>query len=212
MLGIVTCITIGFEKGVNYEASKKIIIEFKENFDIADIDGISKEIFGEGKYKLDYIDKFKAGVIISAKDITDEQTINLENKLKEKYTSFKDEEKNDETTEEHNHNEILYKIDMAETKSYDIVRDYIKPMIIVAIVVIILFAIVFRKIGIVKSVIIPTIMILGINALYISIIAITRLPINEYVVTGEIFVYGMSLILTCIYTKRVKEETKITNN
>ena len=208
MHGIVVCATTGLRQGTNYEASQKIFVEFKENFEKSDIEEISKEIFGEDKYKVDYIDKFKAGVIISVQDITNEQKENLENKLKEKYTSFKDEE----NAEEHNHNEILYKIEMAETKSYDIVRDYIKPMIIVAIVTIVFFSVVFRKIGIVKSVVIPAIIILGINALYISIIAITRLPINEYIVTGETFVYGMSLILTCIYTKGIKEKTKITNS
>lgn len=209
MHGIVVCATAGLNKGTNYEASQKIFVEFKENFEKSDIEQISKEVFGENEYKVDYIDKFKAGVIISVNTATDDQITNLENKLKEKYTSFKDEEKSDD---EHNHSEILYKVEMADAKTYDIVRDYIKPMIIVLAVTLVAFGIAYRKIGILKSVIIPAIMIIVINALYVSIIAISRLPINEYIITGEIFVYGMSLILTCIYTKSVKQKNNITNN
>lgn len=59
----------------------------------------------------------------------------------------------------------------------------------------------FRKLGIVKALILPLCLMLGINAIYISAILILRIPVSEYIVSIGMFVYVISLLIACLYTK-----------
>jgi len=140
----------GFNLDYEYANTKRININFKEGFEISDVKSIAKEVLQDQKFKIDYIDDFKAGVVITTKDITDEQKEGLEAKLKEKYTSFAKEQEENEGEEGHTHNDVLQVVQMPAISTYDIVKDYIYPMIIAAVVTIIFIAIMFHKLGIIK--------------------------------------------------------------
>lgn len=183
--------------GANYGSSKKLAIKFSESFDINDIEEIVKEAFKE-EYKVEYIDEFKAGVIITVKTASDEQIEMIENKLKEKYNSFT--KNNEENKEDVKPIEV---IDMPNVDVYDLVREYIKPILITFVVTIVIFAILFRKLGLIKSLLVPALIIIGINALYISVISILRIPVSEYIISVGLFVYATSLIGTAIYEKTI---------
>jgi len=99
--------------------------------------------------------------------------------------------------------EIVDVIEMPDVHVNDLVKSYIKPLAITFVITLIALAIIFRKLGIVKSLVIPAIIIIGVNALYISVVSILRIPVNEYAISGFIFVYAMSLIGTALYTKTV---------
>lgn len=101
--------------------------------------------------------------------------------------------------------EIVDVIDMPEIDAHDLVKSYIKPIAITFVITLIVLAIIFRKSGIVKSLVIPAIIIICVNALYISVVSILRIPVNEYVTSGFIFVYAMSLIGTALYTKSISK-------
>lgn len=118
--------------------------------------------------------------MITVKTVTDEQKENLESKLEQKYTSLKLEEQEGE--EAHIH-EIVRVTHMPKINLYDLVKSYIKPVAITLIVSIITLGIFFRKLGIVKGVVLPLCLIILINGTYISSIAITRIPVNEYVIS-----------------------------
>ncbi len=47
--GIIVIATSGFNLGYEYDASKKLYIEFKENFEMADVDNMMKEVLGVGR-------------------------------------------------------------------------------------------------------------------------------------------------------------------
>lgn len=208
VVGIVIMLTSGFNLGSDYSSSRRLNIKFKENFEISDVNDIAKEILGETEYKIDYIDEFKASVMINAKEISDEQVTNFENKLKEKYNTFADinKEENENSEEESKNNEIIQVIDMPITDVYDFISVYIKPVIITTTIVIILLALVYRNLGIVKSLVIPICLILGLTTLYVSTVAILRIPVNEYTVSVGVFIYVMSLIIAPIYLKTVKDK------
>lgn len=156
-----------------------------------------KEIFAENYIKSEYTNEFKDGVIITLKTTSDEQVENLKNKLRERYSSFSKMEEANEGVE------IVDVIDMPNVEARDLVKLYIKPVAITFVITLIVLAIIFRKLGIVKSLVVPAIVIIGVNALYASIVSILRIPVNEYVVSGWVFVYTMSLIGTAWYTKTI---------
>lgn len=197
----------GFNLDFEYNNSKKINIQFKESFQISDVNNMAKEVLGNQKYKIDYIDEFEGGVVITTENITDEQIDSLEGKLKEKYKTFATEEENEENNEEENqtHNNIVQIRNMPKAKTYDLVKEYIFPIIITTVIAIAFLGIMFNKIGTVKSIVIPACTIVGGLAVYISAIAILRIPVNEYVISIGMFVYIMSLIGTAIYLKAKKD-------
>ena len=171
----------GFNLGKDYGYSEKLVVEIAETFEIKDIEEMSKEVFGENNYKVEYTNDFKDEVMITVKSVTNEQKENLENKLEEKYTSLKIEEQI-EGEETHTH-EIIRVTHMPEVEVYDLIKAYIKPVAISLIASIIVFGIFFRKLGVLKGVILPLLLVILINGVYVSSIAITRIPVNEYVIS-----------------------------
>lgn len=157
-------------------------------------------MLGEEKFDIKFTDNFEDEVVITAKQVSEEQISSLETKLKEKYTSLNKEEN---TEEEHNHNtnQIIRTVDMPAVEVYDLVKSYIEPMIIVTIAVIIVLAIFFRKLGVLKAIIYQVFLILGINLVYISAVAITRIAVNEYIISVGVFVYSMSLVISTLFIK-----------
>lgn len=142
---------------------------------------MAKEIFGENNYKVEYTNNFEDEVMITVESVTDEQKENLENKLEEKYTSLKTEEYT-EGEDVHTH-EIIRVTHMPKVNVYDLVKSYIKPIIISLIASVIVFGIFFRKLGVLKGAVLPILLIILINGVYVSVVAITRIPVNEYVIS-----------------------------
>ncbi len=210
VIGIVIAFVFGFNLGADNKGSKRLFIQFEESFELADVEQLAKEVFGDELLKVDYADEFKAGVQINVKDASDEQIKALEDKLKEKYEklghSHQDEE-DTENTEENTENDtnaententetegIIAVIDVPEAQVLDLVKVYIYPVIITTAIFIIAMLIVYRKRGFIYALILPLISIIGINALYASILLILRIAINEYTIAIGVFVYAMSLI------------------
>lgn len=168
---------------------KKLNIHFQEKFELNDIDVIVKEVLENEDYQVTYANRFEDTAVITVKEISQEQITKIEEKLKEKYSSFSESEN------------ITQLIEVPSAKAIDLVIEYIKPLIITTVAVIILLAILFRKQGILKCFVLPLAFILGINAFYISVIAILRIPVSEYLVAVGMFVYCLSLIGTTLYMK-----------
>ncbi len=206
-IGAFIICTNGFNLSTEYGASKKLNIAFRESFELVDVENIAKEVLGEDDiYKIDYLDTFESIVTITAKGATDEEIATLESKLKEKYKTFINEEDDDEEHDHEDETEFVQVFDIPKVNSFDLVKDYIKPMIITSIVVIAFLAIVFRKLGLLKALGLPIEIVIGVIAAYTSIIAIIRIPLNEYVVAFGIFLYGLSLIIVTIYMKYLAEK------
>lgn len=199
-IGVFIGCTSGFNLGKNYQTSKKLSIQFAENFELADIEVIAKEVFGDSLNNVEYMNEFKADAIITVKDASDEQIENLENKLKEKYTSFQNEEEIDQS---HIH-EIIQIMDVPAIKLYDLVGIYIKPLILTTLITLIVILILFYKEGIVKVLITGLCGAIGIPAVYVSAIAILRIPVNEITISVGLLIYMLSTIGVVIYLKSKK--------
>lgn len=195
--------TNGFNLSFNYSKSKRLTVAFTESFDLEDVRQIAKEVFNEKEMKVDYVDDFKDGITVNLKEASSEEIKKFEEKLKEKYTFTGINDHEEVEGEEHNHT-LVQELNIPSVDTLDLVKIYVKPVAITSGLTILLIAIVFRKLGFVKSVLLPVCIILGINAIYISVIAITRIPLSEYTIAVGIFVYTLSLISAVIYEKTQK--------
>lgn len=197
--------------GFEYGDSKRLNINFKENFEISDVENLTKDIIKED-FNISYLDDFKSGVAIEVRTITDEQVKELETKLKEKYTSFVSDENSENQSEEsdkENTEEIISVIDMPSVKVYDLVKIYIKPIIITTPIVLVFILVLYRKAGVIDALVKPLGLMILMNGVYMSTISILRIPVNEIIIALGVFVYAVSQIVATIYAKnKVKIEAK----
>ena len=137
--GVVMAVVFGFNKSFEYSYTNKIFIKFTENFEIADVEEMVKEVFQDAKYKVEYMDEFEDGVVVTTNTASDEQISSFEDKLIEKYEKFTDKNSG-----------FMEVIHVPPVRTIDLVEVFVKPVIIVTAIVIIFLAIVFRKLGFVR--------------------------------------------------------------
>lgn len=179
--------TIGFNLGANYGDWTIINIHMSEKSNLEEVKQIANEILG-GNFKISYTDEFSDTISIKTKEASDEQISNLKNRIKEKYGA-------PEGTEN------IQIIKTPNLRIFDLVKEYIKPVAITLIAVLVYYVLAFRRLGIVKSLIMPLIEIVVIGGVYVSILAICRVPINEYVIPLGIGIYVLSLLVITICLK-----------
>lgn len=185
VIGIVMQYMLGFNISFNNGTYTSINVYMTKQVGLDEV----KELVGEtfnGKYKVEYTDEFSDTVSIKVTGMSDEQIQELQNKLKEKY----------EFEEGANHIVITT---IPTMRVFDLIRDYIMPISLTFVIVLVYFAIAFRKLGIYKSLIEPAISVILIGGVYVSILAICRIPINEYVIPLGIFIYIASLLGFTMY-------------
>lgn len=185
LTGAIMANTMGFNKSIEYGEHTKILVYMNMESNIEDVKNLVSEVFG-GRFEISYTDEFKDTISIKAQGISEEQIDNLKNKLQEKYQF-------EENTE------YLVTLGNASIGTYELVKDYIKPVAISFLIVIAYFAFAYRKLGWINGFVIPALSIIIINALYVSFIAIFRIPLNEYIIPLGVLIYIMSLLGMTIY-------------
>ena len=185
VIGIVMQYMLGFNISFNNGTYTSINVYMTKQVGLDEVKALVGETFN-GKYKVEYTDEFSDTVSIKVTEMSDEQIQELQNKLKEKY----------EFEEGANHIVITT---IPTMRVFDLIRDYIMPISLTFVIVLVYFAIAFRKLGIYKSLIEPAISVILIGGVYVSILAICRIPINEYVIPLGIFIYIASLLDFTMY-------------
>ncbi len=185
VIGIVMQYMLGFNISFNNGTYTSINVYMTKQVGLDEVKALVGETFN-GKYKVEYTDEFSDTVSIKVTEMSDEQIQELQNKLKEKY----------EFEEGANHIVITT---IPTMRVFDLIRDYIMPISLTFVIVLVYFAIAFRKLGIYKSLIEPAISVILIGGVYVSILAICRIPINEYVIPLGIFIYIASLLGFTMY-------------
>ena len=125
-------------------------------------------------------------VSILTTEITEDEQNSIITKINEKYEI------------EINKDSDVVIMNMPQNSIWNVVEKYISPVITVTIATVAFIAIRFRKQGIAKSVVKPLISLVCIIALYISIIALSRIPVNELFVVLAILIYILTLICNAI--------------
>ena len=126
------------------------------------------------------------------KKISDEQKNTLNTKINEKYGI-------NNTVDDI---QVHY---IPSNRLRDIIKPYIVPMLITTALILVYISIRFRKIGIGKVLSQAIILTIIAEALYISIIAITRFPINRLVIPVAIVIYiTIITVLTGMFEKQKK--------
>ncbi|MBO5004535.1 MAG: hypothetical protein J6D03_04690 [Clostridia bacterium] len=202
-IGIIVIATVGFNVDVIYSNHREIKVYVGKDYNIDEVRQIVNEVIPKERVVINKQEKFNDSFIIKVNKISDEQLESLKQKLIEKY----------EISEENRDNAITI-ADIGSLRIRDLVRPYVLPIIISTLVILAYMCIRYKKLGMAK-VIIQEIIVLAIaGALLLSIIAITRCPVNRMFIPSMLTVYVLTIIATNIqFTKQLenlksKEEKK----
>jgi len=170
----------GFNKELEYDNHARLNIYMNKASNLEDVKQIVSEVLNRD-LEIEYTDEFRDTITIKTKEISEDELSNIKAKLKEKYEYEEDAD-------------YTMLINVPEMRIIDLVKVYIKPIVISLVITLIYLGIAFRKAGIYKSIIEPGLTVIIIGALYVSIIAICRIPINAYIIPLGILIYIVSLL------------------
>ena len=178
--GIVVGCTAKFKFSLAYDDSNRIEVYIGKEYTKNDIKAIAEEVFGTKDVLIQKVEFFNDTVTITVRNYNDDQLNNLATKINEKYgTSLT--------------KDNLTVVQIPHYRGRDIMANYLLPIGISAVIIIAYEAIRFRKLCVIKTVLKLVIWPVIIEALYLSILAITRIPISYYTLPLGIIIAVLTL-------------------
>ena len=194
IVGVAIAVIKGFNFDLKYEEAKKVELYLQKQFEISDIKKITDEVIPNQKVLIQKVEVFEDTVSIITPNITDEQKSNLINKINEKYGT----ELSADSTQ------ILT---VPHTRGRDIIKPYIAPFSIATIIILIYMAIRYYKLGIINTILKTIFTLILVQAVVLSVTAITRIPFGRLTIPIIIMAYILTLIcLTTKFEKKLAEK------
>lgn len=194
--GVIVTLTIGLNFDLRYQETKKIQLYLEKEFKISDIKEITNEVLTNQNVMIQKVEVYEDSVSIISNDITEEQKTNLINKINEKYGTELSADSTEITTIPH-------------TRGRDIIRPYIVPFLIATAIILVYMGIKYRKLGMVKTILKTAFLLVVAQAVLLSVIAITRIPIGRITIPLVLAVYVLSLLgVTNYFEKKLSEKKK----
>jgi len=196
--GIVVGCTAKFKFSLAYDDSNRIEVYIGKEYTKNDIKAIAEEVFGTKDVLIQKVEFFNDTVTITVRNYNDDQLNNLATKINEKYgTSLT--------------KDNLTVVQIPHYRGRDIMANYLLPIGISAVIIIAYEAIRFRKLGVIKTVLKLVIWPVIIEALYLSILAITRIPISYYTLPLGIIIAVLTLTVITYKNEKSLVEYKRKN-
>ena len=180
--GILMICLKGFNYSLLYSNVKRLNIYMDKEFNIEDVKTITNEVFGDKQVKVQKANQFGTVVSIVTSEITEEEQNSLIEKINTKYEITLDKETD------------IALMNIPQVRAWDLVKIYVSPLLTITLISIAYMALRFRKNGIIKSLIEPVVSLVLIMALYVSVVAIIRIPVNEFFVILGILIYILTII------------------
>ena len=192
LAGIVMFCIKGLNYNLSYGNNSSISINMGKDVNTNEIKQLTEEVVGN-KANVRTINESNSFILITVKEISDEQKANLLSKINEKYSlDLKEDD--------------LKIANNAQVQLCDLIKPYIVPSIISIGLIIIYFIIRYRKYGIAKIILETLGSTVILEAFLFSIYAITRLPVNS--LTMPLAVILFVIVIIALMEKFRKEEAK----
>ena len=193
--GAIVIATMGLKTDITYSKNLRLDIYLGNEYTKEDIEQVAKEVFGNERMLVQQIeyygDMFSITISQEVEEI-DNKIEQLTNKLNEKFSL--------ELKKEN-----IAKVYQPHIRLSSVLMPYLLPIAISMIVVLAYVMIRFRKIGIWKTLGIYVLTALASELLYLSILAICRIPINRLVTPIGLAIYA--IVITIITAKQEKKLT-----
>ena len=209
IIGAIIVALKGFNVELRYTANQKVELAIGETVDVAKIQEKADEVFGKGNSIVQVVEIFKDAVQITAKEITEEQKDDLVEKINELYPQEATEEGKEPAKLLDSSKVTIYSTEHARLR--DFLKPYVLPVIIVTLVILAYYAILYRKLGIVRVLLKSGLTIIVSQLVLLSILAIVRFPMGRLTTPLILLVYVTSLIYvsgSLIKEKKAQVEQK----
>ena len=191
LIGIAITCTIGLNFDLRYRDSKRMELYLEQDFNISDIKQMTDEVMPGKQVIIQKVEVYEDTVSITAEDITDEEKQSLIDKVNEKYGTTL----SAESTQIEN---------IPNTRGRDIVKPYVVPFGIASLIILVYMAIRYRKLGVIKTLLKTVLILIVVQMVLLSIMAITRIPIGIVTIPLVITIYLLTLIgLTTYFEKQL---------
>ena len=195
--GIVIIATLGLNADIIYSKNVQIDVYIGKIVDIKDIESIAREVFPGERIIVQEIELFQDMVSITISDNRTEEELNtkieeLNTKINEKYEL---ENSVDDISVTHN----------PKIKLSSLIMPYALTIGISMIIILVFVGIRYKKLGVLKTLVTYILSIGAVEMILLSIIAITRLPINRFVIP-----VGLLLLIVIITILGFNNEKKLT--
>ena len=181
--GIIISIIYGFNKGIEYKESTKIEVNIPNGYEKEDIEQIANESFSDKNILIQDIEKTKQVVSVRIGNYTEDELNIFKAKISEKYNIEQDKL-------------VVYEIEVPETKIFTLVNPYMFSISLVTVLSLVYIALRNIKKDALSKVIKLLLSLIVVIGLYFSIIAITRIPINQYIMPIGLTIYVITLLIT----------------
>lgn len=197
VIGIIVIATVGFNVDVIYSNHREIKVYVGKDYNIDEVKQIVNEVIPEEKVVINKVEKFNDSFIVKVNKISDEQLESLKQKISEKY----------EISEENRDNMITDSY-IGSFRIRDLIRPYVVPIIISTVVILVYMGVRYKKLGIAKVIVQEIIVLVMAIALLLSVIAITRCPVNRAFIPAGLTVYVLTIITTNLQFAKQLENLK----
>ena len=230
LAGIIIVCLKGFKVSLDLRAHDTLKFVFDKKFEMSDITKACDEVFKDKEYKIKTVEVFSDAIYIISPEITESEEESLLEKLDELYPS--DNKESDSTNEVSNETEettvgtedssetteetIFDKLEKgskydlyhdSKIRIRDVIKPYIIPSIICAVIIAIYVGIKYRKLGnglVVVCKLFGELLIILLEIM--SIIAIARIPFTPTVIPIVMFIIIISLcIKLSIFEKKLEK-------
>mgnify|MGYP004671665333 FL=1 len=179
-----------------YEIKQKINIKRKEEYNLDDIKAIIKDTISKEVINVEKSNDDTTYVVIESRIITEDELENLNEKINEKYQLSN-------TTSSIGATQIITITDIPRVRLIDMAKQYELYIAIASVIILVYFAIRFKNIGLARTVLGTILAIILSELLYMSIIAITRYPIDKMAIIGAIAIY--MLVVTFLNARFINQ-------
>lgn len=180
--GILILCIMGLNVGLTYAQSKQVDIYIGKTFDTQEIEQIVKEVTNESFVVIQKVELYEDIVSITTKELSQEQLEAINQKINEKYSI-------------ENKIEDLTIVDNAKIRGRDVIKPYILPILITLVIIAIYAAIRYRKLGIGKTILKVIGYPILAQAVLLSLIGITRIPVTYVTISIVLAVYAISYMV-----------------
>lgn len=191
--GIAVIATIGLKVDIDYSKNIRIDVYLGKTYNQNEVIELSKEVFGTDRVAVQqveyYGDMYSLTISQDIEDL-DKKIEEYNNKLNEKYQI-------------ENKKEDIKVTYQPKVKLFDVVKPYLIPLAISMSIILVYAMVRFRKIGILKTLAAYILYVLAVEGVYLSIIAIARIPIGRLIIPIGLAILVITMIL--ITAKREKK-------
>lgn len=197
--GIVIIATIGLNADIIYSKNVEIDVYLGKTFEKNDIKNIVNDVFPNERVIIQEIEMFGDMFSITLADNRTEEELNtkvdeLTTKINEKYEVELSE---DDIDVVHN----------AKIRLSSIILPYVYILAIAIVLVLVFVGFRYKKLGVIKTLVTYLLSIAASELVLLSIIAITRFPINRMVIPAGLLVFVVVItVLGCINEKKLAQK------